>query len=141
MDSGKVNITRPLGAAKWFRLVSVSLGNATDMYPNGDEVQTVELWKPPDTWSDLGIDLLNRILTAIDAGLPDGNRYSDAPNVIDRAAWKVVVDHAPNKTENQARDIIKTWVKNGVLVRDEYENPATRKSVKGLRVDPKKRPG
>jgi AAA domain len=140
MDSGKVNITRPLGAAKWFHLVSVPLGNATDMYPNGDEVQTVELWKPPDTWSDLSIDLLNRILTAIDAGLPNGNRYSDAPNVIDRAAWKVVVDHAPNKTEVQAREIIKIWVKNRVLVRDEYENRATRKPVKGLRVDPVKRP-
>lgn len=141
MDSGKVNITRALGAAKWFRLVSVPLGNATDMYPNGDDVQTVELWKPPETWGDLSVDLLNRILTAIDAGLPDGNRYSDGPNVIERAAWKVVLEHAPNKTEVQARDIIKTWVKNGVLVRHEYENRTTRKPVKGLRVDPKKRPG
>jgi hypothetical protein len=141
MDSGKVNITKPLGAAKWFRLVSVPLGNSTDMYPKGDEVQTVELWKPPDTWADLSVELLNRILTTIDGGLPDGNRYSDAPNVMDRAAWKVVQEHAPNKTENQAREIIKTWVKNGVLVHDEYENPATRKLVKGLRVDPKKRPG
>ena len=24
-------------------------------------------------------------------------------------------EHAPNKTEAQAREIIKTWVKNGVL--------------------------
>jgi AAA domain len=140
MDSGKVNITRALGAAKWFRLVSVPLGNGTDMYPNGDDVQTVEIWKPPETWGGLSVDLLNRILTAIDAGMPDGNRYSDAPNVIDRAAWKVVVEHAPHKTEAQAREIIKTWVKNGVLVRDEYENPATRKPVKGLYVDPVDKP-
>jgi hypothetical protein len=47
---------------------------------------------------------------------------------------------APNKTEVQAREIIKIWLKNGVLVRDEYENRATRKPVKGLRVDPVKRP-
>ena len=58
----------------------------------------------------------------------------------DRAAWKVVVEHAPAKTEGQAREVIKTWVKNGVLVRYDYDNPVTRKSVKGLRVDPRKKP-
>ena len=49
--------------------------------------------------------------------------------------------HAPDKTEGQAREIIKTWVKNGVLVRRDYENPKTRKAVKGLFVDASKRPG
>ena len=77
MDSGKVNITKTLSAVKWFHLVSVNLGNATEMYPSGGEVQTVEVWTPPETWGDLPVDLLNRILTAIDTGLPDGN--SDAP--------------------------------------------------------------
>ena len=98
-----------------------------EMYPSGDEVQTVEPWMPPDTWGDLSNDLLNRILTAIDAGLPDGNRYTDAPNVDTRAAWKVVQEHAPEKTEAQAREIIKTWVKNGVLEHYDYVNPTTRK--------------
>ena len=140
MDSAKVNIAPPMRAAKWFRLVGVRLGNATDIYPNGDEVQAVEPWTPPDTWAGLSHHLLNQILTAIDAGMPDGNRYSDAPSVKDRAAWKVVLDHAPDKTEHQAREIIKTWVKKGVLVSDEYDNPVTRKPVKGLRLDTTKRP-
>jgi hypothetical protein len=140
MDSAKVNITRHLGAAKWFRLVGVRLGNATEMYPNGDEVQTVEPWTPPETWADLNSDLLNKILTAIEEGLPDGNRYSAGPNVKDRAAWRVVTEHAPQKTEVQAREIIKTWVKNGVLEEDEYDNPATRKKVMGLKVIAAKRP-
>ena len=51
VDSGKVNITRHLGAARWFRLTGVALGNATEMYPNGDEVQTVEPW---NSAGDLG---------------------------------------------------------------------------------------
>ena len=46
----------------------------------------------------------------------------------------------PEKSEAQAREIIRTWVKNGVLVRYEYDNPATRKQVDGLRVDANKRP-
>jgi hypothetical protein len=140
MDSGKVNITPPLTDAKWFRLVGVPLGNATELYPHGDEVQTVEPWTPPDTWAGLSQHLLNQILSDIDVGLLDGNRYSDAPNVTDRAAWRVVAKHAPDKTEGDARQIIKSWVKHGVLVHEDYENPATRKLVKGLRVDDAKRP-
>jgi hypothetical protein len=135
MDSAKINITRH-GKTKWFRLIGVRLGNATEMYPNGDEVQTVEPWNPPETWADLSSDLLNKILTAIDSGLPDGNRYSDSHNAKER----VVTEHAPQKTEAQAREIIKTWVKNGVLEHEEYTNPITRHEVKGLKVNATKRP-
>jgi hypothetical protein len=44
------------------------------------------------------------------------------------------------KAEGQAREVIKTWVRNGVLVRREYTNPETRKEVMGLYVDNAKRP-
>jgi AAA domain len=141
MDSAKVNITPPMGKAKWFRLVGVRLGNATELYPNGDEVQTVEAWKPPETWADLTNDLVGRILADIDAGLPDGGRYSDGPNAKRRAAWKVVLKHAPKKSEHQAREIIKTWVETGLLVLEEYEDPVDRKCLLGLKIDPTKQPG
>jgi hypothetical protein len=140
MDSGKVNIAPPMAEAKWFRLVGVQLGNRTELYPNGDEVQTVEPWTPPDTWSGLNNLLLNQILTDIDTGLLDGNRYTDAPNAVDRAAWRVVIKHAPAKSEADARQIIKAWVRSGLLVPHEYDNPVTRKPVKGFRVDNAKRP-
>ena len=133
MDSAKVNIAPPMAKAKWFRIVGVPLGNATELYPNGDVVQTVEFWTPPDLWKNLSVDLLNRVLTEIDLGLPDGNRYTNAPNADDRAAWKVVTKHAPDKTEGQAREIIKAWVKNTVLIIEEYENPVTRKVVNSAR--------
>jgi hypothetical protein len=139
MDSAKVNLV-PSRVAKWFHLVGVPLGNATSLYPSGDTVQTVEAWTPPDAWKDLDVALLNRILDAIDAGLPDGNRYTDAPKAGKREAWRVVVEHAPEKTEAQAREIIKTWLRNGVLVRHSYQNPTTFKDVYGLRVNPDRRP-
>jgi hypothetical protein len=140
MDSAKVNITPAMGDAKWFQLVGVRLGNATELYPNGDEVQTVVPWTPPDGWAGMTDLLLNQILSDIDAGMPDGNRYSDAPKVTDRAAWRVVVKHAPDKSEGAARQMIKAWTKSGLLVRKEYENSTTRKTVKGLWVDNSKRP-
>jgi hypothetical protein len=103
-------------------------------------IQVVEPWTPPEIWSELNSALLNQILDAIEEGLPDANRYSDAPSARERAAWKVVVHLAPDKTEAQAREIIRTWVRNGVLVSFTYDNAATRKPVTGLRVDDAKRP-
>jgi hypothetical protein len=141
VDSAKVNIAPPMAAATWFRLVGMPLGNATELYPSGDNVQTVEPWKPPDLWVDLNIELLNVILTEIARGLPDGNRFTDWGNAKERAAWRVVVKHAPHKTEAQAREIIRIWVKNGVLQVYSYTNPVTRHENTGLRVDDEKRPG
>lgn len=140
MDSAKVNIAPPTVDAKWFRIVGVDIGNATELYPNGDQVQTVEPWSPPDTFEGLSTVLLNQILTDIEAGTPDGNRYTDAPKAFDRAAWRVIVKHCPDKTEAAARKIIKTWTMSGLLIRKSYENPATRKVVSGFWIDPTKRP-
>jgi len=103
-------------------------------------VQVAEPWTPPDLWQNTSIDLCNRILTDIDAGLPDGNRYSNAAKAENRAAWKVIIKHAPDKSEGQAREMIKTWLRNGVLVTETYSNPVTRKQVSGLRVENSKRP-
>ncbi|MCK1638965.1 AAA family ATPase [Bradyrhizobium sp. 157] len=140
MDSAKVNIAPPTVEAKWFRIVGVDIGNRTDLYPNGDRVQTVEPWSPPDIFEGLSTMLLNQILTDIEAGAPDGNRYTDAPNAFDRAAWRVIVKHCPDKGEAAARRIIRTWTMSGLLVRKNYENPSTRKTVSGFWIDPVKRP-
>jgi RecA-family ATPase len=48
VDYGKVNLVRRSPDAHWFRLIGVPLGNRTETYPHGDEVQTVVRWTPPD---------------------------------------------------------------------------------------------
>ena len=138
VDDAKLNIA-PMAEAKWFRLVGVDIDNATELYPNGDNVQTVEVWKPPGLFTDISVPTLNEILDEIEAGLPDGNRYSNASSVIERAAWRVIEKHS-GKGEGPARAIINTWIKSGLLVEKEYDNPKTRKPVKGLWVDNLKRP-
>jgi hypothetical protein len=84
--------------------------------------------------------VLNRILDEIDAGLANGQRYSAAPAATDRAARRVVVKHL-DRTEPQARAIIKAWLTSGLLIVEDYEDETDRKIRKGLRVDPTKRPG
>jgi hypothetical protein len=141
LDSAKVNIARPANTATWFKLVSVNIGNATEAYPNGDEVQTVVPWNPPRVWEGLSSVILHTVLTEIDTGMPNGQRYTDAGGGKgDRAAWKVVQKHCADRSEGQCREIIKTWVKNGVLYVVEYDDPVDRKKRKGYRLDASKRP-
>lgn len=132
MDKGKVNIAPPSRKAVWFHLVGVPLGNATEMYPRGDNMQVVEPWSPADMWNGVSDEQMDRILAEIDEGLPGGRRYSDAPSARARGAWQVVQKHIPGKTEQQAKEIIKTWVKNGLLETRKYENKEARKEEDGL---------
>jgi hypothetical protein len=52
-----------------------------------------------------------------------------------------VLKHATTKSEHQAREIVRTWVENGLLVSEDYDDPVERKRLPGLKVDPTKRPG
>jgi hypothetical protein len=142
MDSGKVNIVPKMWKAKWFRLVGVQLDNSNidPLYSHGDNVQTVEPWTPPEIMEGFDTEQINRILDKLDAGLADGRRYSDGPRAEDRAAWKVITDAMPEKTEAQAREIISTWLRSGLLERKDYSDPAQRRKVKGLYVNNAKRP-
>jgi hypothetical protein len=141
LDKAKVNLTPPARTAEWFELVGVRLDNGNDEYPNGDEVQTVKPWKPPKLWEGLASATLNAALTDIDNGMPNGQRYTDAGGGKGaRAAWPVVQKHCPNRSEGQCREIIRTWIKNGVLYAADYYDPIDRKNRSGLRLDTTKRP-
>ena len=140
MDSAKVNIAAPSSKPKWFRIVGVPLGNATDLYPAGDEVQAVEPWTPPEAFEGISSVLANRILDDLDKGLDNGSRYSISPNAADRAAWKIVIRHIPAKTEKLARGVIKTWTENALLIVKDYHDPVARRDLKGVFVNPLNRP-
>ena len=139
VDSAKVNIAPPLTDAVWFELVNVPIGNATPQYPNGDQVQTVRRWYPSSFWQGLDITVLNKILDNIDAGPYDGGRYSPAPNAKERAAWPVILKFYPDLSEKQAKSMIATWIKNGVLEKRMHEDPNDRHEHASLFVG--KRPG
>ena len=140
LDSSKVNIAPPSGEATWFKLIGVHLDNGTADYPNGDDVQTVVPWHPPKTWDGVTTAQANAALDAIEAGLPNSQRYSNAPKAGERAAWRAVQQHCPDRNEAQCREIVRTWVKNGVIFNEEYSDPTDRKTRQGLRVCHGKRP-
>ena len=139
VDNAKTNLCPP-AAARWFELIGVKIENATETYPHGDEIQVARPWKPPETWAGLSNDALNAALDEIDAGLPNGQRYSANNAAKDRGAWLVVKRHCADKSDRQCREIVSTWVKNGALYNDEYQDPIDRKPRVGLRVNAASRP-
>ena len=139
-DSAKVNIAPASIEAKWFRIVGMPLRNFTGTYPAGDNVQSVEPWTPPDTWAGLDHPLLNRILDDLDAGMPNGQRYSHVGAAGKRAAWPIVQKHCPDKDEKQCRAVILAWIKSGTLVKESYDDPVEHKERVGVRVNAIKRP-
>ena len=52
----------------------------------------------------------------------------------------MVVKHVPTATEEQARGVIRTWLKTGLLDQEKYDDPVDRKGRLGLWVNDAKRP-
>jgi hypothetical protein len=131
LDSAKVNIAPPARKARWFKLVGVVLGNGTEKYPEGDFVQAMEVWTPPETWQGMEPDIIDAILVDIERGI-EGHRYSNSSAAKERHAWRVVEKHCPDKDESECRAVIKAWIKSGTLYVDEYLDEERRAKAKGL---------
>jgi hypothetical protein len=138
LDDAKLNIAAPEDATVWFKLVGTNIGNPTEDYPNGDNVQTVERWYPPNIWEQVTPAIANQILDRIDAGPEPGRRYSHTVQA-KRAAWTVAQEVCPSLGREQAQKVIMTWLDTGVLVSEAYDDPKERRPQQGLKVG--KRPG
>ena len=123
LDSGKVNLAAS-AKTQWFELIGVEIGNGTDTYPSGDEIQVAVIWTPPETWAGLSNNALNAALDDIEAGLPDGRRYSSAGAARETAAWRALQKHCPGKSGEQSRRIVITWCDNRVLYNDVQKSEA-----------------
>jgi AAA domain len=119
--------------AEWFERVTHVI--------NGTPVGACIPWIPPDAFEGMTTDVSNAILDDIEAGLPNGDRFSDSNSAKERAAWKVIVKHLPGKSEKQARRVINKWVKNEVMQTRTYHHSDRREDVQGLFVNNAKRPG
>jgi hypothetical protein len=87
LDNAKVNLISRAAPTNWFRPVGTPLRNGTEPYPNGDNIQTVEPWLPPDLFGGTDTAAIDTILHVIDAGISGGPLYSDHNKAGDREAW------------------------------------------------------
>lgn len=131
-DDAKANMSAPSANAEWYERKSVEIAS-------GDQVGTLSRWSPPDAFDGMSGDLARIVLQGIEKGLPDGQRY--LPHRRNQSGrWVGTPLEDRDFKLPQAKEIIRAWVKEGVLVIDDYENPVRRKTEKGCFVNFEKLP-
>lgn len=142
LDDAKANLAPPGEKARWFRLASMPLGNATEAYPAGDHVQAIEAWEPPSVWKQLSPADCNAALDAIAAGLPNGQHYTakrTTKGPSDRWAGNVLVEMFDLSDDNAAK-VINTWLRSGLILEVEKHDPVQRRTRAAVAVVDGKRP-
>jgi hypothetical protein len=125
-QTDKANLAPP-DKADWHRM-------NTEHLPNGDSVGVACSWSWPDAFEGLSLNAINEILSTIEAGLGDGERYTAQaqPRAVESGRWAGSLLTERGKTEASAKDIIRQWLRTGVLVEEEYRSLQTRKTKRGL---------
>ena len=118
IDGGKANLSPPATSAVWFRLANVHL-------PNGDYVQAASHWTPPDPFEGVTPADLLRVQNAIKAGRGEAGEGWRA-NVQTGDAWvghaigqALGLDVGRPREAARVRELLRTWLASGALVKAE----------------------
>lgn len=142
-DDAKANQSLKSSAAKWFRKESVTIENGDADHP-ADEVGALVPWSPPDMFDGMSGHMIGTILDSIERGRDDGARYkmSTKGGSVPSGKWVgCVVMALADVKEAQAKKIIDTWQRNGVLIEKEAHCPVRRRVETGVFAPPENRPG
>ena len=131
------------GVVKWFRKNTITLDNGVGDVA-GDEVGVLAAWKPPGVMAGVAMDVITLILDKIARGVldedgrPTGELYGKTSNS-KHWAGEVIKQMAEIDDDDRAKNIIKAWLENKVLVEAEFTNDR-RKTRIGLQVVSENRP-
>ena len=148
-DDAKANQSLKSGKAKWFEKVSVTLCNGSqDAFP--DEVGALVPWQAPGMLDGVSLHTIGQALDKIEAGILDedgnatGSRYTSSTRggSKENGRWVgTLLMDALGMKEAQAVNVIKMWIRTGVLVEKDYHDSLQRKLKKGLFAPHETRPG
>lgn len=123
VENGKANLAPRGTDAVWRRMVSVSLGNGSGLYPEGDHVGVATAWEWPDAFDGVELSDLAAVQAAIAAG-----EWKASDQATDWAGYAVAdaLGLDPGARSNATRDqkaarakikgLLKSWIKSGALV-------------------------
>jgi hypothetical protein len=125
--SVKTSYTPPGHHSKWFKLHSVTLpnGNADE---EGDGVGVVTRWQPPDPFKVMGmtVDTLRAVQAefgrAYKAGTPYRANSKAVPWAGEVIGNEVGLEPKDVSDKRKIAKILKTWIENGVLVEDMWND-------------------
>jgi hypothetical protein len=113
VDDVKANLAPPAEGAKWFKLVSVPLGNGTDQDPQ-DEVGVVTTWK----WPDPNEDVTAADVIAVQKRIAGGDWRLDPQSkswVGLLVAEVLDLDDSDRGAKSSIKLLIIRWIANGWL--------------------------
>jgi len=130
VDDGKANMA-PLSDRKWFKIVSVELGNSTELYPKGDNVGVVTKWTPPEALEGVSGDDFEAAAQEIGTGKWRGDIR--AKDWIGRPIAKALKRDIGDKNERaKVGRIISAWLSSNSL--EEYDENVDGKPKQFIRV-------
>jgi len=137
IDDAKASMSPPSQGAQWMKRQSQDIGNAKQ-FSESDNVGVMEPWEPPDAFDGVTNETAREVLLTIHKQFEDGSRWSVQARAKHYVGY-LIKESFLNKTEIDAKNIIKTWLASGVLVEEIYENE-NRKQRKCVTVDLEKLP-
>jgi hypothetical protein len=114
-DTGQrfVIATPPTDCAKWFKLISVPLGNY-DEFGQCDWVGAVTAWQMPATFDGISASDLPKVQDAVDAG--DWAKSSLATNWVGRAIGETLDISITEKLgKARVQKMLAAWISSGAL--------------------------
>jgi 5S rRNA maturation endonuclease (ribonuclease M5) len=132
VDDAKGNMSAPSSDAVWCERHTVELAQ-------GDYVGVLAPWSPPDPFDELGAVAGQEVLSYIQLGLDDGQRFILA-NKRGTTRWAGELLLEKGVSEAATKYILRTWIQSGLLYEETYRNPERRKDEVGLFVDMTKIP-
>jgi hypothetical protein len=120
----KENYAPPPEKATWFKLIGVSLGNATDEYPEGDEIAVVTTWHPRPMFEGMDAATLAAVFTELRQTVYGPTKQAKNTPWVGKALMTI-----GGRSEREAGKIIAAWLENGVLTKAEYTHKESKNKV------------
>lgn len=124
----KENYTPPPEKSSWFKLIGVPLGNATNEYPDGDDIGVATIWQPRPMFEGMDASQLAAVFEALRQTHHSPSRQAK------NWAGKVLTELG-GRTPQEAAKIVAAWIGTGVLIESEKRDSKNRNMVKCVTVN------
>jgi hypothetical protein len=111
----KENYAPPPEKGTWFKLIGVHLGNATDDYPDGDEVAVATSWQARAMFEGMSAGALAAVFCAIRQSVHGPNKQAKHTPWVGKLIMEI-----GGRSKDEAGKIVLAWLKNGVLEKAKY---------------------
>jgi hypothetical protein len=126
----KENYTPPPEKATWFKLVGIPLGNATEEYPEGDNIGVATTWSARPMFDGMDADQLAAVFAALRGTVHGPTRQAK------HTPWAgVPLVDIGGRSGREAANIIRAWLETGVLLKDKYYHAESKHTVERVMLD------